>query len=52
MVIRADLTPGPEPGTYAGTLLFTMAGRWQVELSIRDPTVSVRTFFEEVVGRR
>lgn len=52
MVIRADLAPGPEPGTYGGTLLFTMAGHWQVELAIRDPTGSIRTFFEEVVGRR
>lgn len=52
MVIRGDLVPGPEPGTYTGTLLFTMAGRWQVELSIRDSAGSVRTFFEEVVGQR
>ncbi len=52
MVIRADLAPGPEPGTYAGTLLSTMAGRWQVELSIRGPAGSVRTVFDEVVAPR
>lgn len=52
MVIRADLAPASDPGIYAGTLLFTMAARWEVELSIRDPAGSIRTVFDEVVAPR
>jgi hypothetical protein len=52
MVIRADLAPASDPGTYAGILLFTMAGRWEVELTIRDPAGSVRTVFDEVIVPR